>query len=90
MEEDFGKRLAAWSEQLGIPRRQLAEAGGVDVSTISRYESGLLDPAISVVRAIILKGLGISVERFWGRLPEPPPPEKKKPGRPRKTVSGAA
>jgi transcriptional regulator with XRE-family HTH domain len=55
----FGARLKARREAAGISQAELARQSGVHAVTISRLESGLLDPALSTIEALAA-ALGIS------------------------------
>lgn len=62
----LGERLHAWREKKGWGLRDLARASGVDVSLISRLESGerqsvSLDAAMKLARA-----LGLSLDYLAG------------------------
>src|ERR1022692_4570492 len=75
--EDFGNRLA--SLRAGIMKQgELAKAVGLDGSTISRYESGELVPAVADAQALLNAiGTGQAAEyseyvgQMWRWLPRP-------------------
>ena len=57
--DDFGNRLA--SLRAGIMKQsELARAVGLDGSTISRYESGELVPAVADAQALLLSAIHLS------------------------------
>lgn len=85
-EHDLGQRLTAWMEHIGVSARQLAAAGGVHISSVSRYVCNDTVPPLLVLNAMILKGLGMGIDRFWGPLPRPSK-SRKPAARPGKRVS---
>lgn len=66
---DLGARIAAWRKHFGLPQRDLAVAAGVTVSAVSYWESGKTTPTQANLAAIV-EAFGLTMERFYGRVPK--------------------
>lgn len=78
---DFGRRIKAWREHLGMSQKALAAAIGVVPGTVCMWESEDYDSAPTRRNLEKLLALfGINELRFWGALPKPK--AKKKPAPP--------
>jgi transcriptional regulator with XRE-family HTH domain len=83
-EEAFGIRLRQLREAAGLSQQALADAAGVLVGAISRWERGTREPSWGNVRALC-KALGVSSAAFEAEEDSQPTPEQPRgPGRPRK------
>ncbi|MBD8528180.1 helix-turn-helix domain-containing protein [Pseudoxanthomonas sp. CAU 1598] len=60
---DFGDRLAAWRKQRGWTQAQLAEALGLNLTQIKRYETGASQPSLDALRTIALT-LNVSLDEL--------------------------
>ena len=49
---DFSKRLAATRKERGMTQEALAQAGGLNVSQIRRYEGGSSQPSLEALRKL--------------------------------------
>lgn len=65
---DLGTRIAAWRKFKGLTQQQVAKACGVSVSAVSYWESNETSPSQDHL-AEFVELLGISMERFYGRVP---------------------
>lgn len=77
---DFGPRIKAWREHLGLSQKELAEAIGVVPATVCMWESEDYEHGPNRKNLEeLLKIFGITLLRFYGPLPR----AKKKPARKR-------
>ena len=60
---DFGDRLAAWRKQRGWTQPQLADALGLHLTQIKRYETGASQPSLDALRRIALT-LNVSLDEL--------------------------
>ena len=65
---DLGTRIAQWRRARGLTQRDLANAVGVSVSAVSYWESNTHPPSQKHLDAIV-RALGLTMERFYGRIP---------------------
>jgi transcriptional regulator with XRE-family HTH domain len=72
----LGKKIAARRDELGLSRRQLAEATSLSYPYIAQIETGYRLPSTRH-QVILAKVLGISLDELFGTGEEPP----QKPGR---------
>lgn len=69
---DLGDRIAAWRLAKGLSQRKLAKAVGVVVSAVYQWEGTgeqKTSPTQKNLEAIV-KAFGITMERFYGRIPK--------------------
>lgn len=66
---DLSTRLATWRRAKGLSLGRMADAGKVTTSAICHYEAGKAEPQHARLIALVTKGLGISMSRFYGPLP---------------------
>lgn len=67
-----GDRIAAWRKHRGLSPQELAKAIGVTASAVYQWEGtgeSQTTPSIQNLEALA-KALGISMERFFGRVPK--------------------
>lgn len=64
----FGLRLKASRESAGYSQAELSRKSGVHAVTISRLESGLLDPTLSTL-VVLAASLSVSVGELAGDRP---------------------
>jgi len=62
-------RIAAWRKARGLTQADLAEAAGVTASAVCLWEAGKSSPSQSHLAAIVDR-LGLSIARFYGRVPK--------------------
>jgi transcriptional regulator with XRE-family HTH domain len=65
---DLGERIAAWRKAKGLTQRQLAAIVEVTHAAVGQWESGKTSPLQEHLDAIV-KHLGITMEKFYGRVP---------------------
>lgn len=68
---ELGSRIAAWRHFKGLQQKELAEAVGVTAGAVSQWESGTFVPTHTNIAAVC-DALGITMERFFGRVPKKP------------------
>lgn len=68
-ETELTKRLITWRLSKNLSQTSVAKAAGISVSSLSLNESGRTEPSHDNLTAIVERGLGISMARFYGRLP---------------------
>ncbi len=61
LEMDFPQRLAALRKEKGLTQQALADTGGVHVMQIRRYEGGVSQPALGVIRRLAI-ALSVSAD----------------------------
>lgn len=69
---DLGTRIAAWRKAKGWSQRELAERLGLTASAIYQWEGTgehQSRPSLQNLEALVVE-LGITMERFYGRLPK--------------------
>jgi transcriptional regulator with XRE-family HTH domain len=80
----FGDALRRLREGAKLSQEHLAQQAGCTVTTVSRLERGIVEPAWPLVLALA-KALGVTCEAFQqAEGAAEPPAEKPGPGRPRK------
>lgn len=62
-------RIATWRKAKGLTQGALAEAVGVTTSAVSLWESDSTSPS-QVNLEKIVEALGLTMARFYGRLPK--------------------
>ncbi len=71
---DVGDRITTWRKAKGLSRLELAKAVGVSVAAVYQWEGSeniaKTTPSVANVEKVAL-ALGITMERFYGRLPRP-------------------
>lgn len=60
---DFSDRLAAWRKQRGWTQPQLADALGLNLTQVKRYETGASQPSLDALRKIALT-LSVSLDEL--------------------------
>lgn len=67
---ELGARMAAWRKHKGLTQLQVAQACDppVTVAAVSYWESNDTSPSQAHLRDFV-KLLGITMERFYGRVP---------------------
>jgi transcriptional regulator with XRE-family HTH domain len=70
----FSKRLAQLRKKHGLTQKALAVTAGVHLSQYRRYESGLSQPTLEVIRNLA-KGLNVSADALVFDEDERNPPE---------------
>lgn len=60
---DFGDRLSGWRKQRGWTQAQLADALGLNLTQIKRYETGASQPSLDALRTIALT-LNVSLDEL--------------------------
>ncbi|MFN2626617.1 MAG: helix-turn-helix domain-containing protein [Mycobacteriales bacterium] len=50
----------------------LARDADITTSSVSLYFSGMMMPSYATLVAMVVKGFGISMQRFYGPLPQQP------------------
>lgn len=65
---ELGNRIKSWREHFGKSREELAAAVGVSEVAVIQWETGVHSPT-HVNLAAIAEALGITLSRFWGRIP---------------------
>jgi transcriptional regulator with XRE-family HTH domain len=65
---DIGTRIAAWRRAKGRTQKAIADAVGVTISAVSRWESGEA-PSHGHLEAAVAS-LGITMARFYGAIPK--------------------
>lgn len=60
---DFGDRLTAWRKQRSWTQPQLADALGLNLTQIKRYETGASQPSLDALRKIALT-LNVSLDEL--------------------------
>lgn len=72
MNLDVGKRIAAWRAAKGWTQQQLAEAVGVTHAAVYQWEGTNGYHATPSLESLgkIVDALGITMERFYGRIPK--------------------
>jgi transcriptional regulator with XRE-family HTH domain len=69
---NLGSRIAAWRAWKGWTQSQLAEAAGVSRASMCQYEGNgkyQTSPSQDNLEAIV-DALGLTMTRFYGRLPK--------------------
>ena len=66
---ELTKRLTTWRRSKNLTMSKVARAAGLSVSALSLTESGRTDPSHDNLTRIVERGLGLSMSRFYGRLP---------------------
>lgn len=61
MKMDFHKRLAQLRKDKSLTQQALADASGVNVSQLKRYETGVSQPSLDVLRKLAI-ALGTSAD----------------------------
>lgn len=80
MDLELGARIAAWLDWKGWSQKQLADACGYSRAAVCQWVSGTkgdgtkkklkASPSQKSLAAIV-DALGISLEKFYGRVPKP-------------------
>lgn len=65
---ELGERIAAWRAFKGMSQRELARRLKISHPAISQWEDGSTKPTQDNL-AKIVDEFGISMERFYGRVP---------------------
>lgn len=70
---DLGQRIAAWRKQKRLTQKQLARKIGVVPATVCFWEGAGATRHFPTQENLqkIVKALGLTMERFYGRLPKP-------------------
>lgn len=79
----FATTLKRVRQEKGMTQRQLAEAAGVGLTTITNWEQGLREPSLSMLQALC-KSLDVKCEVFLDESAEGQEEETPKIGRPKK------
>lgn len=66
---DLGNRIAAWLKAVGMSQRQLAIKLGLSPGAVNAWVKNHAAPTHSNMIAIV-EALGVSMERFYGRVPK--------------------
>ena len=66
---DFAKRLSHWRQEAGIKKVDFARMLGVEPPAVSKWEAGQTAPTLENLHKIA-KACGITLQIFWGRIPE--------------------
>jgi transcriptional regulator with XRE-family HTH domain len=66
---DLSTRLAVWRSARDVSLADMAAAAHVTKSAICHYEAGKAEPSHDRLIALVTRGLGISMGRFYGPLP---------------------
>jgi transcriptional regulator with XRE-family HTH domain len=82
---DIPIRLATWRAYYKLTLQVVADRAHVNASTVCQAETGAREPRQATLRAIVERGLRITVPKFYGRLPKIRPSLAPKTGRPRKS-----
>lgn len=69
--EALGSRIRAWRQRRHFSQAELAERSGVTQSTLSNYENGKREPAVSVL-IHIAEVLDVSLDELAGRISRRP------------------
>lgn len=70
-EIDLGTRIAAWRRAKGLTQRELADRLGLTAAAVYQWEGTgeqQVRPSLKNLEALV-DALGITMERFYGRLP---------------------
>lgn len=70
---ELGVRIAGWRKAKGLTQRELAERIGVSPAAVYQWEGcgdAKTKPALVHLEKLV-DVLGISMERFYGRVPKP-------------------
>jgi len=63
LDMDFPERLAALRKKKGLTQKALAEAVGIHLTQLSRYESGGSQPTLDVIRKLAI-ALSVSADEL--------------------------
>lgn len=63
LDMDFPERLAALRKKKGLTQKALAEAVGIHLTQLSRYESGSSQPTLEVIRKLAV-ALSVSADEL--------------------------
>ena len=66
--EALGSRIRTWRQRRRFSQSELAERSGVTQSTLSNYENGKREPAVSIL-IHIAEVLDVSLDELAGRMP---------------------
>jgi len=69
--ELLGSRIRQWRQRRHLSQSELAERSGVTQSTLSNYENGKREPAVSIL-IHIAEVLDVSLDELAGRMPRRP------------------
>lgn len=69
--EDLPIRFAAWRAHRKLSQSQLALRAGSCQSSVSKIESGVLEPTMGLLATLIRGGLNTTWAIFWSKLPKP-------------------
>ncbi len=64
-------RIAGWRKVLGLSQVEVAARMGKHSSSLSRWESGEVDPSQQSLSELCSKGFGITLEEFFGAITPP-------------------
>ena len=70
----IGARIKGWRTALGISQGELARAANVTISAVSRWERDHNAPSHANLTAIVER-FGVTLEKFYGPIPQGPLPE---------------
>lgn len=71
-----GARVQQIRKRLGLKQHHIATRAGIDVSTVSRIERGLITPSVATVNALA-HALGVSVQSLLVEEDEEEPRKKR-------------
>jgi transcriptional regulator with XRE-family HTH domain len=66
---NVGLRIAMWRKWKGWTQHQLADAVEFTNAAVYQWETGRTTPSLESLQKIV-DALGISMERFYGRVPK--------------------
>lgn len=69
---DIGKRIASWRKARGLTQHELASAVGVTAAAVYQWEGtgkSKVRPSLEKLE-LVVGALGITMERFYGRVPK--------------------
>lgn len=69
---DVGERISGWRKAKGLSRQKLADAVGVSVAAVYQWEGTGDSKTRPELRHLerVVEAFGISMERFYGRVPK--------------------
>ncbi len=76
-------RIATWRAHLGLTLQEASRRAGIKLSCLAQAETGYRTPRSGNLKAIVERGFGITMAKFWGALPKVRPSTGPKVGRPR-------
>lgn len=86
---DEPTRIHRWRKHLQLTLQELADRCDLSVSCVGQAETGSRQSRQQTLRTIVERGLKLTMERFYGKLPPARRSRGPKVGRPR-TVTSAA